>query len=99
MAGVAHAARRTILKFRVLGENVRRQLPFKQRDLILDHQFAFFQSLQLQLIDHRRLGEAENYVVEITMLQLELGDARFDGVDLVEVGQEWCRGQLRGSEV
>lgn len=89
MAGVALPARREIL-----GGDVRRQLPLEQCDLILDHQLAFFQPLQLQLIDDRRLREPEDHVVKIAMLELELGDARFDGVGLVGVRHEWCRQRL-----
>ena len=94
MAGMALSARREIL-----GRDIGRQLPLEQCDLILDHQLAFFQPLQLQLIDDRRLGEPEDHVVKVAMLELELGDARFDGVGLVGVRHEWCGQQLRGSAV
>ena len=52
-------------------------MPFQRVDLILDEEFAFFQSLYLQLIVWGGFNQAADHVIEVTMFEGELFDAAF----------------------
>jgi hypothetical protein len=54
---------------------VRYELALQPRDLILEHEFAAFETLHLQFVDFEIHGEARNDVIEITVLNAQLAQA------------------------
>ena len=60
-----------------LRRDVGRELPFQRVDLILDEEFAFFQSLYLLLIVRRGPNQAGDHFIEITMFEVQLFDPAF----------------------
>ena len=63
-----------------LGGNVRGQLAFEERNLILEQQLAFFEAAQLQLIMHRRCHQGIDRQIQITMLFAELDNPAFNSL-------------------
>ncbi len=39
--------------------------------IVLEPQFAFFQALQLNLVERRRFGDPRNHIVEVAVLTLQ----------------------------
>src|SRR3954469_16274923 len=65
-----------------LRDDVRQQLAFDFRNLVLQHQLAFLQPLHLQLVEGAALDEPRDHVVEVAMLGLERGELSLEGFDV-----------------
>src|SRR5690349_162912 len=63
-------------------DDVRQQFAFDLGDLVLQHQLALFQPLQLQLIEGAAFGDTRDDVIEIAMLGSQSGEFRLQGFDV-----------------
>src|SRR5262245_1753263 len=54
------------------GVQIRNELAFEARDLVLQHQFAFFQALHLQLVRIHVERQAHDHLIEIPMLDTQV---------------------------
>ncbi len=58
--------------------DVRRELEFEQRDLILEQKLALFHALNLQFVERGMRQQAFDGSIEFAVLQLEFDDTRLD---------------------
>ena len=65
---------------RLSGGYVGRQLHLQQHDRVLDLKLALFQAAQLQRLDVAFLGHAPDHLIEPTMLELQFGDPKLEGI-------------------
>src|SRR4051794_15186084 len=54
------------------GVQIRNELAFEARDLVLQHQLAFLQPLHLQLVGIHVERQAHDYLIEIPMLDAQV---------------------------
>src|SRR5256885_240498 len=75
---------------RRLRRNVRHQLPLQHEDLVLQHQLAFLQALELKLVMQGILLQGLDGAVEVTMFQVEFADAPLDLFGTFHCGGHGC---------
>src|SRR6266513_291138 len=71
-------------------DDIRQQFAFDLGDLVLQHQLAFFEPLQLQLVERAAFDDARDHVIEIAMLGSQSGEFRLQGFD-VEIHRKGVR--------
>src|SRR2546421_4980652 len=76
--------------------DVRQQFAFDLGDLVLQHQLALFEPLQLQLVERTALDDTRDHVIEIAVLGSQCGEFRLQGFD-VEIHRK--RGQPAASSL
>src|SRR6266542_1177383 len=72
------------------GNDVRQQLAFDLLDLVLQHQLALLEPLQLKLVERAALDHARDHVVEVAVLGFQFGELRLEGFD-VEIHRNSAR--------
>src|SRR5207237_6095459 len=71
-------------------DDIRQQFAFDLGDLVFQHQLAFFQALQLQLVEGTALANPRDHVIEIAVLGSQSGEFRLQGFD-VEIHRKGAR--------
>src|ERR1043166_3667186 len=67
---------------RASSNDVRQQFAFDLGDLVLQHQLALLEALQLQLVERAAFGDTRDHVIEIAMLGSQSGEFRLQGFDV-----------------
>ncbi len=57
--------------FSYLGDNIRQQQALDMGHIVLELKLAFFQALQLNLVERRRFRDSRNHIVEVAVLALQ----------------------------
>jgi hypothetical protein len=65
-----------------LGADVGLELALEHGDLVFDEEFAFLESLQLDLVLGGALCQAGDYVIEVSVLGMQLVDLYLETVDV-----------------
>jgi hypothetical protein len=65
-----------------LGGDIGCQLSLEQSDLVLEEELAFLESLHLELIQGVAVGQLRDYVVEVSVLYLQLVDFHLESLDV-----------------
>src|SRR5260370_38376374 len=63
-------------------DDVGQQLAFDFRDLVLQHQLAFLEALQLKLVERAALDDARDHIFEVPRLRLESRELGIPGFDV-----------------